>query len=72
MCFDRFDICEAHYLFLSAYHGGQDCPMYARLSRLLTWFSPRDGPYGTADLSDNGQEIYNRLAGLEARDELAY
>lgn len=38
--FDRFQICEAYYLFLSANHGGQNSKEYAKLSKLLTYFKP--------------------------------
>lgn len=39
--FDRFDICEAWYLWLTRNHGGQASPEYARLSRLSRHFRPR-------------------------------
>lgn len=61
MYFDRFDICEAWYLYLSEYHGGQFSPEYARLSKLLESFTPRDTLYDRNDLHENGQEIYNAL-----------
>jgi hypothetical protein len=67
MYFDRFDICEAYYLFLSEWHTGQDSWEYARLSRLLTWFTPRHGLRDFYDLTDNGQEIY---LGLEERYQI--
>ena len=41
MEWNRFDICEAYYIYLSENHGGQGSEMYARLSRLLKYFGPR-------------------------------
>ena len=32
--FNRYDICEAYYLFASLYHSGQDSKEYGYLSRL--------------------------------------
>ena len=61
MYFDRFDVCEAYYLFLSHYHDGQWGKMYRRLCHLLTYFKP--SPMLSVDsLSENGAEIYRMLA----------
>lgn len=60
MYFDRFDICEAYYLFFSHYHEGQGSEKYRRLSSMLRYFRPSPMmEYET--LSGNGKEIYDRL-----------
>jgi hypothetical protein len=58
MNWDRFDIVEAHYLFLTHYHEGQCSDSYRRLCKILTYFKP--APSGVT-LTENGQEIYNNL-----------
>ena len=65
MYFDRFDICEAWYLYLSEYHEGQNSKKYARLSKLLTCFQPRDSLYDCSDLDTNAREIYDNLVATE-------
>ena len=60
MYFDRFDICEAWYLYLSRYHTGQWSPEYERLSRMSEYFSPRPMLCGMT-LSENGRAIYDSL-----------
>jgi hypothetical protein len=57
MYFDRFDICEAYYLALSHCHGGQWSREYARLCRLMKYFTPRSS-LSVETLSDNALEIY--------------
>lgn len=60
MYWDRFDICEAYYLFFSNYHWGQDSDMYQRMSRMLDYFRP--APLLRYEyLSDNAQVIYDNL-----------
>jgi len=60
MTFDRFDICEAWYLYLCDYHGGQWSKEYNRLSRMTAYFKPRNNlSFGT--LSENAQDIYREL-----------
>jgi hypothetical protein len=61
MYFDRFDIAEAYYLYLSAYHGGQGSREYARLCRLLRSFRPRPSLRSQDDLGDNARDIYDAL-----------
>lgn len=67
MEFNRFDICEAWYLYLCAYHGGMGSPEYVRLSKLTRpgHFKPRPGLNSCADLTANGLEIYLKLTGNE-------
>ncbi len=58
---DRFDICEAYYLFASAWHEGQFSPTYAifgRLDRLGFRPSPL---LSTRSLSANGRVILANL-----------
>jgi hypothetical protein len=60
MYFDRFDICEAWYLWLAHNHGGQWSPEYERLSKLGEWFKPRPS-LELETLSDNAREIYDAI-----------
>lgn len=61
MEFNRFDICEAYYVYARDYHGGQGSQEYQWLSRLvLMGFKPTDGLYYES-LTDNGKAIYNHL-----------
>ncbi len=62
MYFDRFDICEAYYLFACLYHSGQNSFTYskfAQLERLRFRIAP--GRQDPKDLSENGREIFRRL-----------
>lgn len=65
MFYDRFDICDAWYLFLSEYHEGQFSEKYSRLSCLLKYYSPAPSLYGVENLTENGQEIYQNLVDNE-------
>ncbi len=57
MYWDRFDIVEAWYLALSECHGGQWSDEYARLSKILSYFTP--GPMLSVEsLTENGLVIY--------------
>lgn len=58
--FDRFDICEAWYHFLSQYHGGQSAIAYRRLSQLTRLYKPGYRASLT-NMSDNAKAIYRRL-----------
>jgi hypothetical protein len=61
MYFDRFDICEAWYLYTSRYHGGQWSKLYEVLGRLHNiQFRPAPG-LNYKSLTENGQTIYRRL-----------
>ena len=59
--FDRFDICEAYWLYASHYHSGQWSELYAVLGRLdILKFRP--SPMLSYDsLTENGQAIYDDL-----------
>ena len=59
MCYDRWDIVEAHYWFAVHYHGGQFSELYAKLCRISRYLKPSilaDGPS-----SENACTIYNSL-----------
>lgn len=69
--FDRFDICEAYYLYAMLYHGGQWSKEYAIFGRLHNMgITPRPGLRDEDDLSENGRAIFNRLVRgeVEVRD----
>jgi hypothetical protein len=62
MWFDRFDICEAWYVFATLYHEGMGSDTYAifgRLHRMEFKISPAIN--GPEDLTENGQAIFNNL-----------
>ena len=59
--FNRFDICEAYYLYLSSHHEGQWSAKYERLCKLLSYFYPRPSLRDPFDLSDNGYAIYQLI-----------
>jgi hypothetical protein len=62
--FDRFDICEAYYLFAYYWHDGQWSPEYEIFGRLDAMkFKPKWqlGTKGEAGLSTNGRYIYRKL-----------
>ena len=58
---NRFDICEAWFVYLNESHQGQGCPLYARLSKLTSHFQPRSGLCGADDLTEEGHEVYDNL-----------
>lgn len=60
MCFDTFDILEAHCLFLSLWHEGRWSEKHRRLSRLTRHFTPRPR-LRPSTLTPNGKAIYSAL-----------
>ena len=60
MYFNRFDICEAYYLFFTNYHQGQGSDFYQRLSGMLDYFKPAIC-LSYDSLTENGQIIYDNL-----------
>ena len=60
MYFDRFDVCEAYYLFFTNYHQGQGSDFYQRLSAMLDYFKPSIC-LNYDSLSENGKVIYDNL-----------
>lgn len=61
MHFDRFDICDAYYLFATAWHDGQYSEEYRIFYRLekVRYRSAPNLSYKT--LSENGREILYKL-----------
>ena len=68
MYFDKFDICEAYWMYASLYHEGQNSEIYEIFGRLhRIGFEP--SPFISEDsLTENGKEI---LAGLIERKHLS-
>lgn len=70
MYFDRFDICEAYWLYMCLYHSGQASKLY-RLTGVFAklQFEPRSD-LDEDSLSENGRMIYDRLVSgkIEVRD----
>lgn len=62
MTFDRFDICDAYYLYATQYHGGQGSKEY-KIHKVLHRIKYRPSMMlnDEDDLSDNAREIYNNL-----------
>lgn len=63
MFWDRFDICEAYYLFFCDYHGGQDSNYYKRMSMMSEaplFFKPAPS-LSFETLTENGKFIYLNL-----------
>jgi hypothetical protein len=60
MYFNRFDICDAYYLFFSHYHWGQGSSFYSRLSGMLDYYKPSP-LLSYENLSENAQMIYDNL-----------
>lgn len=66
MYFDRFDICEAYYVYAMLWHGGQSSEEYKIFGRLVNiGFRPSPLLSGPEKLSENGLEIYNNLIAKE-------
>ena len=62
MYFDRFDICEAHYVFATLWHGGMGCPIYWKFGQLERMqFRPSPCLNDPRDLNENAREIYRQL-----------
>lgn len=60
--FDRFDICEAHFMFAMLWHGGMGCSIYAKFAQLERMrFRPRASLANPKDLGENAREIYKQL-----------
>jgi len=63
--FNRFDICEAHYLALAQCQGGD--VEYRRLTRLAEFFTPRRA-LAVENLSSNARGIFEvACSRIEAR-----
>jgi len=72
MYFDRFDICEAWWVFLAEYHSGVNGPGFApynRFSQLAhVGFKPSPCLDGRDNLTENGQAIYDDLVARWVRE----
>ena len=60
MYYEKFDIVEAYYLFLSHYHEGQNSNRYKRLCKILNYFKPRP-MLKYESLTENSKNIYDNL-----------
>ena len=63
--FDRFDICEAYYLFFRDWHNGQTSKEYLRLCKMQKYFKPSTLLNNSESLTENGYEIYINLLNKE-------
>ena len=62
MYFDRFDICEAHYLLAMLWHDGMGSSLYAKFAQFeRIKFRPSRMLSSPRDLTENGLEIYEQL-----------
>lgn len=60
--FDRFDICEAYFVYASLYHNGQWSKLYAKLGQLINMeFRPSPMLCKPVDLTANGRMIFLQL-----------
>ncbi len=66
--FDRFDICEAYYVFASLWHRGMMSTEYAIFGRLhRIGFKPAPS-LDKGTLSENGRYILSRLVRKQRAD----
>ena len=62
MYFDRFDICNAHFVYAMLWHEGQFSKTYEKFAQLeRIGFRPSPLLSGPEDLNDNAREIYENL-----------
>jgi len=61
MYWDRFDICEAFYLYAAHYHGGQWSKEYRIFGRLHNLGFKESPILGLDSLEENARAIYDRL-----------
>ena len=68
--FDRFDICEAWWVYAAEWHEGKHSAIYAVFGQLARiGFKPSPMLDGYEDLTENGQDIYDELVERHARSE---
>ena len=65
MKWDRFDICEAYYIYCRDYHNGQWSKEYAVLGTLSNMRFEHGTDLEAADLTENGRLIYDNLVSNE-------
>lgn len=63
---DRFDIVEAWYCFLSENYSGMGDKRYARLCKMDRYFSPRPN-LSSATLGENARGIYDALVRADGK-----
>ena len=61
MYFDKFDICEAYYVYASLYHSGQWSKAYAIFGRLERMKFKPSPMLSEEILTENALEIFNGL-----------
>ena len=61
MCFDRFDVCEAHWLFATEWHKGQWSKEYAIFGRLSNLGFKPSPVISKKSLTENGRMILASL-----------
>lgn len=61
MYFDRFDIVTAHWMHAMLHHSGQASKLYAKMCRIMSYFTPSPLMSGPEDLNDNARAIYEDL-----------
>lgn len=61
MYFNRFDICDAYYIFAANYHGGQFSKEYRYFGRLENCRYRPAPSLSEETLSENAKEIYDNL-----------
>lgn len=67
--FDRFDVCEAYYVFANGWHMGQDSDEYAIFGRLENIHFKPSPSLTVETLSENGKRI---LQDLIEKQKIAY
>ena len=65
MEWNRFDICEAYYIYCRDYHSGQWSKEYAVLGTLSNMRFKPGIDLEAADLTENGRLIYDNLVSNE-------
>jgi len=61
MYFDRFDICEAYFMYASLYHKGQWSKEYEIFGKLYNIEFEPSPLLSEETLTENGKEIFNNL-----------
>lgn len=61
MRYDRFDICAAYYWYATQYHEGQGSETYKIFGRLAALDYSPELSVQRGELSENAQEIFERL-----------
>ncbi len=67
MQWDRFDICEAYYMFATLYHSGQYSKTYEIFGRLERMQFKPSVALSVDSLTDNGRLIYNNLVNRRSK-----